>query len=419
MSRWKQPIGGLSVDLGGGSMDTLRLWGGANTVSVVNVEHIHANDFVLGGPAVDDTLTLSNNVTGVTVNLFNGNNTLNLAAGANTLSTFNVQTINGSASADTLTMTSFVDAATLIDLGADSDTLVVSGGANLNLANVENLVASDASDNFITLTNNVVGLQVDLGDGTNDNLVLNSGANTVSVTDVENVVSEDFGGPASNDVLTLGNNIFGVNVNLQQGNNTLQLASGANTLGTVYNVRTINGTSSGDTLTLASDVFDPGGTTTVDLGGGTDTLNLTDTDNGVNLIVTGAETINGTAFMDTIQLGSGSVVTGGIGGDFITASSEADSFRFTSASESTVGVRDQVTGFNAGADTFVFDGMGLADTTIEVVGAFTGTGSEAVLNGTTLQVDVNGDGFMTAVDLEIELIDLAGTLTQANFSVLQ
>jgi Ca2+-binding RTX toxin-like protein len=409
---------GLSVNLGDG-IDTLRLWGGANTVSVVNVENVHANDFVLGGPAIDDTLTLSNNVTGVAVNLFNGNNTLNLAAGANTLSAFNVQTINGSASADTLTTAGFVDAATLIDLGADSDTLVVSGGANLNLANVENLVASDASDNFVTLTNNVVGLQVDLGDGINDNLVLNSGANTVSVTNVENVQSEDFGGPASDDILTLGNNVFGVGVNLQQGNNTLNLASGANTLGTVYNVRTINGTSSGDTLTLAGDVYDPAGATTVDLGGGTDTLNLTD-DGGMNLIVTGAETINGTAFMDTIQLGSGSVVTGGMGADSITASAGADSFRFTSVNESAVGgFRDQVTGFDAGTDTFIFDGVGgLTDTTIDVVEAFTGTGAEARLNGTTLQVDVNGDGAITAVDLEIELVNLNGTLDSSNFSVV-
>ena len=410
---------GISVDLGGGT-DTLRLLNGANTVSVVNVENVHANDFVVGGPAIDDTLTLSNNVTGVAVNLFNGsNNILNLAAGANTLSAFNVQRINGSAGADTLTMTGFVDGATLIDLAGDTDTLIVTGTTNLNLANVENLVAGDNADNFISLTSNVVGLHVDLGSGTNDNLVLNSGANTVSVTNVENVQSEDFGGPMSNDVLTLGNNVTGVGINLQQGNNTLQLASGANTLGTVYNVRTINGTSSGDTLTLAGDVFDPGGTTTIDLGDGTDTLNMSD-DGGMNLIVTGAETINGTAFSDTIQLGSGSVVTGGMGADSITASTGADSFRFTSVNESAVGgFRDQVTGFDANADTFIFDGVGgLTDTTIDFVGAFTGTGAEARLNGSTLQVDIDGDGTITAVDLEIELVNLTGSLDQTNFSVI-
>jgi len=82
-------------------------------------------------------------------------------------------------------------------------------------------------------------------------------------------------------------------------------------------------------FTLSGDVFDPGRTTTVDLGGGiNDTLNITNA-NGANLIVANAEMINGSANNDTIQLATGSTVTGGAGVDTITASAGADNFRFT------------------------------------------------------------------------------------------
>ncbi len=67
-------------------------------------------------------MTLLNDVTGVSVNLGNGSNTLNLAAGTNSLDNiFNAQHVNGTASDDTLSVTTGLgnpDANPSTDLGA-------------------------------------------------------------------------------------------------------------------------------------------------------------------------------------------------------------------------------------------------------------------------------------------------------------
>ena len=81
-------------------------------------------------------------------------------------------------------------------------------------------------------------------------------------------------GTSSDDTLTLLNDVTGVSINLNNGTNTLNLAAGVNSLGNVFNVESINGTSFGDTLTLAGQVGNPTGVTRIDLGSGNDTLNL-------------------------------------------------------------------------------------------------------------------------------------------------
>src|SRR6202040_2392479 len=102
-----------------------------------------------------------------------------------------------------------------IDLGAGNDTLTV-GNTFLNAAlhNVEHLVGS-ASDDFYTLTNDQNGLTVDLGAG-NNGLQIAAGANTLSVTNVQNIGTNDYTGnaPAADDTLTLLDNINGVTINL-------------------------------------------------------------------------------------------------------------------------------------------------------------------------------------------------------------
>lgn len=55
------------------------LAGGINSLSVSNVEHLASSDYT--GAAVNDTLTLLNDVSGMTVDLAQGDNVLNLAAG--------------------------------------------------------------------------------------------------------------------------------------------------------------------------------------------------------------------------------------------------------------------------------------------------------------------------------------------------
>ena len=96
-------VSGIDIDLGGGN-DTVNLATGVNSLSVENVELINSTDFNRASPS-DDTLTLLNDVSGLTVNLANGTNTLQLAAGTNSLvNVFGVQNINGSATDDTLTI---------------------------------------------------------------------------------------------------------------------------------------------------------------------------------------------------------------------------------------------------------------------------------------------------------------------------
>src|SRR5262249_47583046 len=157
-----------------------------------------------------------------------------------------------------------------IDLGAGVDTLNI-GSTNgmFTLLNVEQLNGS-AGDDFYTLNNTVTGLAVDLGAGSNDGLTLANGANSLALTNVENVQTNDFSGPAIDDTLTLTNNVSGVSVNLQQGDNTLNLAAGVNTLTGLFNVNHVNGSAFADTLTISGGVFPGPLGDTIDLGGGTD-----------------------------------------------------------------------------------------------------------------------------------------------------
>ncbi len=78
-----------------------------------------------------------------------------------------------------------------------------------------------AGDQTVTLTNSRNGLTVDLGAGSNDQLTLALGSNTLSVTGVEQIGSSDFSG-SSNDILTLLDNVSGVGVNLGGGTNALE-----------------------------------------------------------------------------------------------------------------------------------------------------------------------------------------------------
>lgn len=83
--------------------------------------------------------------------------------------------------------------------------------------------------------------------------------------------------------------------------------------------------------------------------------------------------------------------------------------------------RDTITGFGAG-DTFVFQDVDGIEGPIDFIGsdAFTSGGdhTQARLESSTLQIDVDGDGQFGAGDMSIELNSLATTLTSANFLVL-
>lgn len=128
---------GLVVDLGDGN-DQLGLSGGINTLSVIGVEGLAGSDFGLS-PGVDDVLTLSTTVTGLNISLGNGDNTMNLAAGASSfVNIYDVNHVNGSGDDDILTVTGAVAAAN--DLGNGDDTLNLgANGYGLTVSNVENI----------------------------------------------------------------------------------------------------------------------------------------------------------------------------------------------------------------------------------------------------------------------------------------
>ena len=415
---------GLSID-GGAGNDFVSLANGLNSITVHNVENVNGSDF---SGSSDDTLTLLNDVTGVSVNLGNGNNTLNLAAGANSLvDIFNVQHINGTSSDDVLTVTDGVfgpNNNSIIDLGAGDNTLnFSSGGLSLTVLNIQH-INGNALDDFVQLNNDVSGIAIDLGGG-NDTLILASGTNSVAVSNVESISSNDFSGAPSDDTLTLLNDVTGVSVNLAQGNNTLNLAAGVNSLDSLFNMAQLNGSASDDTLTVTQQSFG----TVFDMGAGNDTINFQSTAGGVTVVNT--ETVNGSAGNDFITISTGATattITGGAGADMITVGSSAVNFNFNAVGDSQTGNGDTIVNFDATSDTFTFKNMtgpnGFTGAVHFVgTGTFDGTAqapqSEARVDNAsgnaTLQIDVNGDGVLDANDVEIHLTNYVGTLHDSNF----
>ena len=360
----------------------------------------------------------------MSVNLQQGFNTLNLAAGANTFENiFNVDAINGSGSDDLLVVNVNLGTANndlVINLGGGEDTLTVGGGfLSFGLVDTEHLTGS-AQDNFVTLSNTVSGLAVDLGGGANDGLTLASGVNSLSLAGVESLQTSDFAGAAVDDTVTLLNAVSGLSVNLQQGSNALNLADGSNSV-SLFGVQTINSaaSASNDTLTILNGI----GNATIDLGAGIDTLNLSSGSFG--LTVDNVENINGSADNDTITIGTTTgptTVTGGLGADFVTAGAGQDIIRFTSAAESTGGSGiNSVNNFDVATDRIALDHVAGLASEVHFVsgGVFTGSPadrhSEARLSGNLLEIDVDGDGQIGAGDIQLFLNGLNGPLSDANF----
>jgi VCBS repeat-containing protein len=421
-------VNGLTIDMGGGT-DGVNLANGSNSVSVTNVENLNGSDFAAGSVS-NDTLTLLNDVSGLSVNLANGVNTLNLAAGANALTNiFNVDNVNGTASDDTLSVASGLYSPNndlSIDLGAGNDTLTVGTQfGSFALHNVEHL-AITAVNAFYTLTNDQNGLAIDFGGG-NSGLQIAAGSNTLALTGLQNIGTGDYvgGSAVSDDTLTLLNDVTGVTVNLQQGDNTLNLAAGTNSI-TAFNVQHINGTASDDVLTMLNDA----GGDTIDLGAGNDTLNLTGFTGGVT--VANVEHVNGSTQSDFITdatvIGT-TTITGGGGADFITLGAATNIVRYTDASESSVGTGlDTVTNFDATHDQILLDGVIGAAGAVHFMASGVLDGSagapkaEAILvdvgGQNQLQIDVNGDGIIGGNDIVVVMNGLAGALTDANFQVI-
>lgn len=410
---------GLVVDLGGGN-DQLNLAGGINTLSLIGVEGIGGSDFG-ATPGINDVLTLSTTVTGLNISLGNGDNTMNLAAGANSfVNIYDVNHVYGTGSEDTLTVTGAIAAANgvAIDLGNGEDTIVLNGNfAAFAAIGVEH-IDGNSGDNSVSLTNNVDGIVIDMGGG-NDLVSLANGVNSVGISGVENLNGSDFTGNLnpSDDTVTLLNTVSGVTVNLGEGTaNALNLAAGSNSFDNLWNVNLLNGSSSDDVLTLQGSPAN-----VIDLGDGNDTLNFNA--NVYDITVTDVETVNAAANFDRITIGNTSgdtTITAGAGADEIFASAGHDNFRFVSTADSAAGAADTIHNFDAGSDSFTFSGIGVAGGHIEYVDSAALLGANQASahlqnfgpGNDYLQIDIDGDG---ASDMDVSLQDATGTLHNSNF----
>ena len=290
-----------SFNLGGGT-DSLHLAAGGNTISVTNVESL------TGGSGVD-TVTLGATIGAMSVNLGGGADILNLAnGGSNTVSIVDADIVNGGTGADTLILD---DAGVTVTVNSIENVVGGTGADVVNLANGGNAV----SVNGVEAVNGGTGTDtLYLADGGNtvavgaveyvvggtgtDVVNLSDGGNTVSLTDVETVV-----GGAGADAVTFGGTVSGMTVNLGGGTDILNLANGASNTVSIVDVEVVNGGTGTDTLFLDG----TGMTVTVDSiesvigSAGADVVNLANGGNAVS--VADVETVNGGTGADTLQLG--------------------------------------------------------------------------------------------------------------------
>src|SRR5216684_3034768 len=87
-----------------------------------NTLTLNTVDLVIGGTA-SDLVTMSGDLTGATIDLGAGTDTLQLFAGTNSLTAINIESIRGSTAADVLTLNGAVSGTTTVDLGSGNDTL--------------------------------------------------------------------------------------------------------------------------------------------------------------------------------------------------------------------------------------------------------------------------------------------------------
>ena len=283
----------------------------------------------------------------------------------------------------------------VIDLaGGGTDTLFLALGGpdpqtvGLNVANVETIAMAPGFTGSLTVQMNSVlnGTTVDLGTF-NDTLQLFNGDNVVTTFGIENINAF---GPTGNDTVTLNADLSqNLSVNLGGGTNVLNLATAGNyNMSVLGSNLTVNGTGGDEHLII----FNQQTGATFDLGAGNDSLQLASLGPTNGVTVKNVEMVIGSSSSDAIIIANtaGTTrVTGGFGTDFITASTSTDEFRFTSVGDSAAGPgRDQITDFDAAEDLFIFQGMeggtGFRGGPIDFIGAGNGPiamGGEAPFSG--------------------------------------
>ena len=253
-----------------------------------NFSFTSSNDLVSGDSADNNVSALSNAASGDSVDLKGGNDTLMLYAGDNTLSVLNTETITGNSGNDNVTIATAISGGTVDLAGGTSDkvTLSSSAGNSLTVSNVEELQGSSGVDNISVSQANLSGNSFEGNNGVDVLTITDGGtlssANLSNVTEFETLVlaadadyditlSSGFvDGTLSVDAtaLTSSSSSLTFNGSNVSGNNTLSIDSGAgdDVLTGTGKADVINGGAGADSL-IGGD-----GNDTLTGGDGADTL---------------------------------------------------------------------------------------------------------------------------------------------------
>jgi len=395
----------------------------------------------------------------ISLNGLNGNDTLNGGNGNDTLyGGAGADTLNGGAGDDTLYGGAGNDIYIVDSLGdmvnenGGEGTDTVQFGVALEIYtlpdNVEHLTltgtALNGTGNALPnkITGNAGNNTLDGGAG-NDLLIGGAGDDTYYVDSTLDGITE--GASAGTDLVyssvtfTLAANIenltlteTGVNININaagnSANNILTGNSGNNILNGGPGIDTLNGGDGDDTYVV--DTL----TDTITDSAGTDTIQSSITYSLAAMVDMENLTLTGNAAIDGIGNTGNNVITGNGGQNNLTGDGGADTFRYTTLTNSLLASYDTITDFDASGDLFdvinfppnVIDAGDLAaldDTTIStalsalnpndvayfIVGGDTTTTFLVINNGVT--------GFNSSSDALIALTNLAnGPIAVANFS---
>ena len=331
--------------------------------TVTNVE-------TLTGSTGNDTVTLSAlQLAGLgTVNLVSGTDTLNVVANGNisqlglpTVSNIDTGNLIGTAGTDSITLTGAQLDAILtgsgtinlgsgtgdtINLTSTSSDLNTLGATNASIQGVEAISAAAAAAGVtITLSGQTEAFSI-TGSAYADTITGGTAADTIAAGGGNDTIAAG----AGNDTINLANGDFASGELIDGGANsdTIVLTNGTTvdfSVGTVTNVETLTGSTSSDTVTLSA--LQLAGLGTVNLGSGTDTLNVVangnisqlalatmsniDTGNLIGTAGTDSITLTG-AQLNAILTGSGTINLGSGTGDTINLTS-------TSSDLNTLGAR--------------------------------------------------------------------------------
>ncbi|HUA54356.1 MAG TPA: FecR domain-containing protein, partial [Candidatus Sulfotelmatobacter sp.] len=378
---------GTEFDGSGRPDDSLNLAAGGNTVTVNGIQTVTAS-------AGDDAITYKSTIGGVSVDLNGAGNTVDLASGVNSGNFINVQRIDLDGCApSTLALLDTQNGTTIHGNAAGLDTVILANGANsLDLTNIQTVeLSGGAAANTLTVLNNQSGLVVDGSGRPDDALVLaGGGASSVTVVGIESIT-----GVSGNETVTLAAPANGAVIDLGSGHdNSLQLAAGSSV--NVAGVETVTGAGN-DTVTLTEP---PANGLTIDLGGGANRLQITGSG---SIDVANVETITGGSGHDTV------VLTAPVSGATIDLGGRHDSLQLAAGSSVNVAHVGTITG--AGDDTVTLT----AATTHETIDLGGGASSLALAAGSSASVanveTVTGagdDSVTLTVAATHETIDLGG-----------